>query len=127
MKTNTRLGISLINYAINEACTDDVAKILGVEPDSIEQALIDFKEEWDECDEPAEADEVVDKWELFFTSEMPVTDITLTKNHNSDMLEWWWQGKYFWCQGEFFIDKDNILHHTFIAPNGKEFEITIDY
>ena len=60
--------------------------------------------------------------------EHKVEDVELTKHNNGgDYLSWTLDGAEQWCQGEFFIDKDGILHHTAIAPNGDEVEITIKY
>lgn len=57
-----------------------------------------------------------------------VEDVELAKHNNGgDYLSWTLDGAEQWCQGEFFIDKDGILHHTAIAPNGDEVEITIKY
>lgn len=55
-------------------------------------------------------------------------DIELTK-HNSggDYLTWTYNGKGYWCQGEFYVDSDNNLHHTFYAPSGKAVEIITPY
>ena len=126
---NTKeLEQALIDYAINEANTNDVAQVLNVEADNIEQALLDFKEEWDEAEEPQDADDVIDKWVAFFTSDAQVKDVTLSKHgYNDDYLSWNYMGKEYWAQGEFYVDDSNVLHHTFIAPNGKEIEITTDY
>lgn len=123
-----KLEQALINYAINEASSEDVAKVLNVDADAIQSALVDFAEEWNEAEEPSDADEVIDKWVEFFMCDDAPTDVELTKHNNgSDYLEWSWRGKYYWVQGEFYVDDSNVLHHTFIAPNGKEFEIVCDY
>lgn len=64
---------------------------------------------------------------MYWTDEAP-SDITLTKgNHQGDNLTWSFMGKDYCCTGEFFVDKDNMLHHTFFAPSGKEIEITCKY
>ena len=119
---------ALIDFAINEASSDDVAQVLNVDADAIQGALVDFAEEWNEAEEPSDADGVIDKWVEFFTCDDQPTDVELTKHNNgSDCLEWAWRGKYYWVQGEFYVDDSNVLHHTFIAPNGKEFEIVCDY
>lgn len=119
---------ALLDYAINEASSVDVAQVLNVDADAIQGSLIDFKEEWDDAEEPEEGDAVIDKWVEFFTCEDAPTDVELTKHNNgSDMLEWAWKGKYYWVQGEFYVDDSNNLHHTFIAPNGKELEIVAPY
>lgn len=119
---------ALIDYAINEASSEDVAKVLNVDADAIQGALVDFAEEWDEAEEPSDADAVIDKWVEFFTSNENPTDITLTKGgYGHDTLTWSYMGKSYDCTGEFFIDKDNNLHHTFIAPSGKEVEIVTPY
>ena len=53
---------ALINYAINEASSEDVAQVLKVDAEAIQGALVDFKDEWDEADEPEDGDAVIDKW-----------------------------------------------------------------
>lgn len=116
-----------INYAINEANSDDVAQVLNVDAEDIQSALIDFAEEWTDADVVEDADEVIDKWVEFFTTDYPITDVQLTKHHNGgDMLEWQWNGKYFWEQGEFVVENGKLFH-TFIAPNGKEILISTEY
>lgn len=119
---------SLINYAINEANSDDVAEVLNVDADDIQGALVDFAEEWNEADEPSDADAVIDKWVEFFTSDAKVEDVMLSKHgYNDDYLTWTYMGKEYWAEGEFYVDDSSVLHHTFIAPNGKEIEIECDY
>lgn len=118
----------LINYAINEASSEDVAQVLKVDADAIKGALIDFKDEWDEAEEPEDGDAVIDKWVKFFTSDAKVEDVMLSKHgYNDDYLTWTYMGKEYWEEGEFYVDDSNVLHHTFIAPNGKEIEIECDY
>ena len=64
---------------------------------------------------------------MYWTDEDP-SDITLTKgNHQGDNLTWSFMGKDYSCTGEFYVDDNNMLHHTFIAPSGKEIEITCKY
>lgn len=194
---------ALIDYAINAASSEDVAQVLNVDADAIQSALVDFAEEWNDADEPSEADEVIDKWVarlkevehyyigyainmhegdsecyvctpqdiedetgscepdenyLFptrteaekaikelqeYTREKgykltfeiapiedlgEVEDVELTKGgYGHDTLTWSYMGKSYECTGEFFIDKDNKLHHTFVAPSGKEVEIVTPY
>lgn len=201
---NTReLEQALIDYAINECSHVEVAQVLNVNPDAIQSSLVDFKDEWNEADEPSDADAVIDKWVarlkevehyfigyainmhegdsecyvctpqdiedetgscepdenyLFPTREEAekaleelreysrekgykltfeiapiedlgeVEDVELTKGgYGHDTLTWSYMGKDYDCTGEFFIDKDNNLHHTFIAPSGKEIEIVTPY
>ena len=60
--------------------------------------------------------------------EAKVEDVMLSKHgYNNDYLSWTYMGKEYWAQGEFYVDDSNVLHHTFIAPNGKEIEIECDY
>lgn len=119
---------ALIDYAINEASSDDVAQVLNVDADAIQSALVDFAEEWNEADEPKDGDAVIDKWVEFFTSNENPTDITLTKGgYGHDTLTWSYMGKDYDCTGEFYVDADNKLHHTFVAPSGREIEIVCDY
>lgn len=126
---NTKeLEQALLDYAVNEASSEDVAQILNVNANNIQSALADFQDEWDEAEEPEDSDEVIDKWVAFFTHEGEISDIRLTKHNNGfDYLEWSYDGKEYWCQGGFYVDRDNVLHHTFFAPNGKEVEITCQY
>lgn len=65
---------------------------------------------------------------LYYNDENP-TDITLDKgNYNTgDTLTWSYMGKEYSCTGEFYVDNDNKLHHTFVAPSGREIEIVCDY
>lgn len=119
---------ALIDYAINEASSEDVAQVLNVDADAIQGALVDFAEEWNEADEPKDGDAVIDKWVEFFTSDENPTDITLTKGgYGHDTLAWSYMGKDYDCTGEFYVDTDNKLHHTFVAPSGREIEIVCDY
>ena len=63
-----------------------------------------------------------------YVVEHDIEDIELDKHNNGgDYLSWKIDGTDQWCQGEFFVDKDSMLHHTAIAPNGDEVEITIKY
>ena len=120
---------ALIDYAINECSHVEVAQVLNVNPDAIQSSLVDFKDEWDEADEPKDGDAVIGKWVEFFTSDENPTDITLDKgNYNTgDPLTWSYMGKEYSCTGEFHVDADNKLHHTFVAPSGREIEIVCDY
>ena len=119
---------ALIDYAINEASSEDVAQVLNVDADAIQGALVDFAEEWNEADEPKDGDAVIDKWVEFFTSDENPTDITLTKGgYGHNTLTWSYMGKEYSCTGEFYVDADNKLHHTFVAPSGREIEIVCDY
>ena len=122
---NTKeLEQALINYAINEASSVDVAQVLNVEADNILDTLLDFRKEWNEAEEPEDADEIIDKYVALFIYDGDVEDVRLTKHHNlGDYLEWIYMGKEYWAQGEFYVDNNNVLHQTFIAPNGKEIEI----
>jgi hypothetical protein len=64
---------------------------------------------------------------LYYNDEKP-EDIMLSKHgYNDDYLTWTYMGKEYWAEGEFYVDDSSVLHHTFIAPNGKEFEIVCDY
>ena len=65
---------------------------------------------------------------LYYNDENP-TDITLNKGNYStgDTLTWSYMGKEYSCTGEFYVDTDNKLHHTFVAPSGREIEIVCDY
>jgi hypothetical protein len=57
-----------------------------------------------------------------------VEDVELEKGgYGHDTLSWVLDGEYQDCTGEFYIDKAGMLHHTAIAPNGDEVEITAKY
>ncbi len=64
---------------------------------------------------------------MYWTDEAP-SDITLTKgNYMGDNLTWSFMGEDYSCTGEFYVDDNNNLHHTFNAPSGKEIEIVTPY
>ena len=57
-----------------------------------------------------------------------VEDVELEKGgYGHDTLSWVLDGEYQDCTGEFYVDKTGMLHHTAIAPNGDEVEITAKY
>lgn len=57
-----------------------------------------------------------------------VEDIELMKaGYGHDTLAWVLDGEEQSCTGEFYVDKNGMLHHTAIAANGDEVEITIKY
>ena len=57
-----------------------------------------------------------------------VEDVELTKaGYGHDTLTWVLDGEEQSCTGEFYVDKEGMLHHTAIAANGDEVEITIKY
>lgn len=57
-----------------------------------------------------------------------VTDVELTKGgYGHDTLTWVYGGKNYDCTGEFYVDKQGYLHHTFVTPTGKEKEIKVKY
>ena len=119
---------ALINYAINECDGNAVANILGVEANDIQGLLQDFQQEWEDADEPSDADAVIDKYVALLTYDGEVEDVTLTKGgYGHDLLEWSYMGKQYQCEGEFKVTERGNLYHTFIAPNGKEIEIVTNY
>ena len=63
------------------------------------------------------------------TSEKSIENVELLKGsyNQGDTLSWSYGGKDYSATGEFFIDKDNILHHTFVTPDGDEIEIETKY
>lgn len=65
---------------------------------------------------------------IFYTAEAP-SDIVLTKGsyNMGDNLTWSFMGEDYCCTGEFYVDNDNMLHHTFFAPSGREIEIVTPY
>ena len=57
-----------------------------------------------------------------------VEDVELMKaGYGYDTLTWVLDGEEQSCTGEFYVDKEGMLHHTAIAANGDEVEITIKY
>ena len=54
-----------------------------------------------------------------------VTDIEVSKASNGYYVTWNYGGKAYWAQGEFYIDREGYLHHTFSTPTGKEKEFKI--
>ena len=57
-----------------------------------------------------------------------VEDVELMKaGYGHDTLTWVLDGEEQSCTGEFYVDKEGMLHHTAIAANGDEVEITIKY
>lgn len=127
-------GYTLTN---NEAIIADVDRFDDTEISIVEEASeIDMlNAALDGDDELGNYDAVVklanDEGEvlyiLYYNNEHP-TDITLTKGgYGHDLLEWSYMGKQYQCEGDFYVDESNNLHHTFIAPTGKEMEITTSY
>lgn len=57
-----------------------------------------------------------------------IKDIELSKHYNgSDYLSWVYKGKIFWIQGDFYVDKNNMLHHSWTSPDGEDYDITTPY
>lgn len=64
----------------------------------------------------------------FDDEEHVVEDVDLMKaGYGHDTLTWTLDGEEQSCTGEFYVDKEGMLHHTAIAANGDEVEITIKY
>ena len=89
-------------------------------------------EELDETGEPSEAqiEELKAYLRENYTTpiEHRIEDIILTKHSNgSDNLQYKADGKMSEVDGEFYVDKDDLLHHTHIFENGDELEIVIPY
>ena len=64
----------------------------------------------------------------FDDEEHVVEDVELLKaGYGHDTLAWVLDGEEQSCTGEFYVDKEGMLHHTAIAANGDEVEITIKY
>lgn len=89
-------------------------------------------EELDETGEPSEAQ--IDELKAYLREpyttpiEHRIEDVMLTKHHNgSDNLQYTADGKTFEVDGEFYVDKENKLHHTHLFENGDEIEIVIPY
>lgn len=89
-------------------------------------------EELDETGEPSEAqiEELKAYLRENYTTpiEHRIEDIMLTKHSNgSDNLQYKADGKMSEVDGEFYVDKEDRLHHTHIFENGDELEIVIPY
>ena len=57
-----------------------------------------------------------------------ITDVELEKHgYGHDVLTYQADGQYTQIDGEFYIDKAGMLHHSHIFPDGEEVEITIKY
>ncbi len=89
-------------------------------------------EELDETGEPsgAQIEELKAYLHEHYTTpiEHRIEDIILTKHSNgSDNLQYKADGKKSEVDGEFYVDKENKLHHTHIFENGDELEIVIPY
>lgn len=57
-----------------------------------------------------------------------VTDIQLFKHGNGcDTLIWVYAGREYQADGEFCIDNQGYLHHSFFTPRGKEIEFKVKY
>lgn len=54
-----------------------------------------------------------------------VTDLTVSKINNGYFVEWMYAGTLHRVKGEFFIDKDGYLHHSFPSPRGKDIEFKV--
>lgn len=68
-------------------------------------------------------------WLVGIEDDNEVENVELLKGgyNQGDTLIWTYADKDYSCTGEFYVDKDNNLHHTFIAPSGKEIEIVTPY
>lgn len=57
-----------------------------------------------------------------------VTDVELTKGgYGHDTLVYFADGEEIEVTGEFYVDKDGMLHHTHTFEDGEEIEITLPY
>lgn len=54
------------------------------------------------------------------TRKTEVSNIEYCKK--TQYLSWEYDGKEYWCQGEFYIDGEGYLHHSFY-PEGEENEV----
>ena len=57
-----------------------------------------------------------------------VTEIQLFKHGDGcDTLIWVYAGREYQADGEFYIDNQVYLHHSFFTPRGKEIEFKVKY
>ena len=82
----------------------------------------------EECENYAEVRRTLEAATDHLRPDHKVEDIELMKaGYGHDTLTWVLDGEEQSCTGEFFVDKNGMLHHTAIAANGDEVEITIKY
>ena len=82
----------------------------------------------EECENYAEVRRTLEAATDHLRPDHKVEDIELTKaGYGHDTLTWVLDGEEQSCTGEFYVDKEGMLHHTAIAANGDEVEITIKY
>jgi hypothetical protein len=80
------------------------------------------------CHDASEKVVINDEGKAVCVTMHTVEDVELEKGgYGHDTLSWVLDGEYQDCTGEFYVDKDGMLHHTAIAPNGDEVEITAKY
>ncbi len=53
--------------------------------------------------------------------------IEVGKSGDGLYLQYEIDGTQYDCTGEFYIDKNGVLHHTHIMPDGEEVEVTYQY
>ena len=82
----------------------------------------------EECENYAEVRRTLEAATDHLRPDHKVEDIELMKaGYGHDTLTWVLDGEEQSCTGEFYVDKEGMLHHTAIAANGDEVEITIKY
>lgn len=81
----------------------------------------------EECENYAEVRRTLEAATDHLRPDHKVEDIELMKAGCHDTLTWVLDGEEQSCTGEFYVDKEGMLHHTAIAANGDEVEITIKY
>jgi len=82
----------------------------------------------EECENYAEVRRTLEVATDHLRPDHKVEDIELMKaGYGHETLTWVLDGEEQSCTGEFYVDKEGMLHHTAIAANGDEVEITIKY
>lgn len=57
-----------------------------------------------------------------------IEDVEITKGgYCHDCLTFYADGERIQVDGQFFVDKQGVLHHWHIFPDGKEQEVTVQY
>lgn len=65
---------------------------------------------------------------IYYNNNEFPTNMELEKgNYGHDVLRWSYMGRDYACEGEFEVNEWGNLHHIFVAPTGKEFNICIAY
>lgn len=124
-------------YTVQYTNTKDKVELYSFEAENIEEAVSIAQNDVDvypnvEIYDDTDA-EGLNRGVLMFKNGTQKTihrieDIVLTKHSNgSDNLQFTFDGKNFEVDGDFWVDKENKLHHTHIFEDGEGIEIVIPY